>query len=189
MIGRTEYPGDMHILSWPFVPKKLRDTNRQDMVFIRPPGIADGAFQLRMGNIWFFKPLILFKISTKTYAGMLQHECAHVSVLEEYNGPRKAGHIVHIVHIMHIMCCTYFAYIDGGFHLSLDGRLSVLNNLRAQGTDTSVVRHSSQLNTGRPRVVPVGEKGTLPLNIRRESADVLGNSCDKSQNSGDGCRW
>jgi hypothetical protein len=46
MIGHTEYPGDMHISprpfdmhisSWPFVPKKLRDTNRQDMVFIRPP--------------------------------------------------------------------------------------------------------------------------------------------------------
>jgi hypothetical protein len=36
----------------PFVPKKLLQINRQDMVFIRPPGISDCAFQLRMGNNW-----------------------------------------------------------------------------------------------------------------------------------------
>ena len=75
------------------------------MVFIRPPEISDGAFQLRMDNIWFkfSKLLLLFKIHTKTDAGMQQHECAFVSVLEEYQGPRKAGHILHILHILHIM--------------------------------------------------------------------------------------
>jgi hypothetical protein len=62
VIGQTKYPGAMRISSWPFVPKKLRDTNRQDMVFIRQPRISDSAFQLRMGNImiWFCKLLLLF---------------------------------------------------------------------------------------------------------------------------------
>ena len=93
----------MRISSWPFVVKKLRQSNRQDMVFIRPPGISEGAFQLRMGNIWFCKLLLLFKIRSKTDAGMEVLDCAYVSVLEEYNGSRRAGHILHIVHILHIL--------------------------------------------------------------------------------------
>ncbi len=57
--------------------------SREDMVFTRPPGIADGAFQLRMDYIWFCKLLPLFKIHTKTETGIQEHECAFVSVLEE----------------------------------------------------------------------------------------------------------
>jgi len=37
-----------------------------------------------MDNIWFCKFLLLFKIHTKTDAGMQYLECAYVSVLEEY---------------------------------------------------------------------------------------------------------
>ncbi len=65
------------------------------MVFIRPLGISDGAFQLRMDNTWFCKLLLLFKIHTKTDTGIQQHDCAFISVFEEYQGPRKAGHIMH----------------------------------------------------------------------------------------------
>jgi hypothetical protein len=43
------------ISCWPMTPKKLQLTNRQDWVFIRPPGISEGAFQLRIDNIWFCK--------------------------------------------------------------------------------------------------------------------------------------
>jgi hypothetical protein len=95
----------MRISSWLFVPKKLQQTNRHDIVFIRPPGISDVVFQPRMENIWFkfCKLLLLFKIHTKTGTGMQQHECAFVSVLEEYQGLKKAGHILHILHILHIM--------------------------------------------------------------------------------------
>ncbi len=57
-----------------------------DCVFIRPPGISDGVFQLRMDNIWFCKLLPLFKMYTKTGAGMQYLERAYVSVLEEYKG-------------------------------------------------------------------------------------------------------
>ena len=91
LIGHTQHPGYMRISSWPFVEKKLRKTSRQDMVFIRPPGISEGAFELRMGNIWFCKLLLLFKIRSKTDTGMQMLDCAYVSVLKEYSGPRRAG--------------------------------------------------------------------------------------------------
>ena len=76
LIGHTQHKGHMRIYSCPFVPKKLKKSNRQDYVFIRPPGISDGAFQLRMDNIWFCKLLLLFKLYTRTDAGMQFHECA-----------------------------------------------------------------------------------------------------------------
>ena len=93
----------MRISSWPFVPKKLQLSNRQDYVFIRPPGISDGAFQLRIDNIWFCKLLLLFSIDTMTDTGMKTHEYAYVSVLEEYKGHRRSGYIVHIRYILHIL--------------------------------------------------------------------------------------
>ena len=70
--------------------KKLKKTNRQDMVFIRLPGISEGAFQLRMGIIWFCKLLLLFKIRSKPDTGVEVLDCAYVSVLEEYSGPRRS---------------------------------------------------------------------------------------------------
>jgi hypothetical protein len=78
---------------------------------------------------------------------MQKHECVYVSVLEEYNGPRKGGHIMHIMQIMHIMHTIHFLM---GFvsQFSLCGLISILNHLRAQGISTSVVYHSSQLHTG-----------------------------------------
>ncbi len=101
LIGHTQHSnkGQMSISSWPFVPRKLQQTYRQDMVFISPPGMSDGEFQLRMDNIWFCKLelLLLFKINTKTDAGMQYHEYAYLPVLKEYKGQLKAGHI-----------CAYF---------------------------------------------------------------------------------
>ncbi len=94
---------------------------------------------------------------------------------------------MHIMHIMHIMHVTHILM---GFvsHLSLGGLISIFNHLQAQGTSTSVVCHSSQLQLERLPVVPVGEKGTIPYDMRRESSDFPGASCDTSQNSGDGCK-
>ncbi len=52
--------------SFPFAIKRLRASNRQDFVFIRPPGISHGALQLRMDNVWFCKVLLLFEIESKS---------------------------------------------------------------------------------------------------------------------------
>jgi hypothetical protein len=91
-IGHTKHPHEQRISSWPF-NKKLKGSNRQDHVFIRPPGISHGAFELRMDNIWFCKVLLLFQIESKTDLGWKRHSCAFVSVLEEYTGPRRPGEL------------------------------------------------------------------------------------------------
>ena len=186
-MGHTEHAGQMRISSVPFVPKKLKRSNRQDMVFIRPPGISEGAFQLRMDNIWFCKLLLLFKIHTRTDTGMQYRECAYVSVLEEYTGPRKPGHILHIMHIMHIIhimhilnCVWTTAWVG-------QCQSAMIYERREQAQVLYVIPVSSIL--GRLPLVPVGATGTIPFAMRRESADFPGASCDRSANSGDGCRW
>ncbi len=46
LIGHTQHTGHMRASLWSFVLKKLQQTNRQDWVFIRPPGISDGAWDI-----------------------------------------------------------------------------------------------------------------------------------------------
>ncbi len=86
-------------------PKILQQTNRQDWVFIRPPGISEGAFQLRIDNIsgWLCKLLLLFTIETKTDAGMKKHACAFISRLDEYKSHRRPLAGLHILHVLHII--------------------------------------------------------------------------------------
>ncbi len=127
-------------------------TNHQDMVIIRPPGISDGAFQLRMDNIWFFKLLLLFKIHTKTDPGMQYRECAYVSVLEEYKGPRKSGHILHILHIL--ICLSTSAWLD-------QCQSAIVYERREQAQVLYVIPVSSVL--GRLPLVPVGRQRQYSL--------------------------
>ncbi len=143
-----------------------------------PPGISDGAFQLRMNNIWFCKLLLLFKIHTKTDTGMQYHKCAYVSVLEEYKGPRKQGHILHILYIL--ICLSFSAWLD-------QCQSAFLYERHEQAQVLYVIPVSSIL--GRLPLVPVGATGTIPFTMHREAADFPGAFCDKSANSGDGCRW
>jgi hypothetical protein len=93
-IGHKKHPGEQRVSSWPFAVRKLRGSNRQVFVFIRPPGIARGAFELRMDDVWFCKLLLLFEIVSKTDAGLERHACVFLSVMEEYTGVtgyRKPG--------------------------------------------------------------------------------------------------
>jgi hypothetical protein len=172
LIGHAKHKGHMRVSSWQFVPRKLQQTNRQHMVLIRPPGISDGAFQLRMDNIWFCKLLLLFKIHTKTGTGMQYHECAYVSVLEEYRGPRKPGHILHILHILHVLIClSTSAWLD-------QCQSAIVYERCEQAHVLYVIPVSSIL--GRLTLVPVGATWTKPFAMRRESAEFHGALCDKS---------
>ena len=96
LLGHTQHPDYMRMSSWPFVSKQLRKSYRQDNVFLRLPGISEGAFQLRMWNIWFYKLLLLFKIRSKTDAEIRDPDCVYVYVLEEYTGKRRKGDILQI---------------------------------------------------------------------------------------------
>ena len=99
------------MLCWPFASKKLRKTNRQDWVFIRPPGTPLGTFQLRMDTVWFCKVLLLFSCVSKDDNGSKLHECAYVSVLEEYKGRRRPGCVSRIKRVICIICIIYIMSI------------------------------------------------------------------------------
>ncbi len=72
LIGHVKHPGQMRISCWLMTQKKLQQTNRQDWVFIRPPGIS--AFQLELTISGSEnKLLLLFAIETKTDTGMRKH--------------------------------------------------------------------------------------------------------------------
>ena len=109
-IGHTKHPHEQRISSWPF-KNKLRASNRQDYVFIRPPGISHGAFELRMDNVWFCKVLLLFQVESNTDLGPKRHSCAFVTVLEEYSGPRRPGKL-YLSYLQHVFDLSNIDYLD-----------------------------------------------------------------------------
>ena len=42
---------------------------------------------------------------------------------------------------------------------------------------------------GKLPLVPIGDTGTFPHRMRRESAEIPGASCESEPDKGDGCRW
>ena len=86
LVGHKELPGYQRVLRHPFIGMQFRGGNRQDIVFVRPPGVRD--FRLSIDTVWFCKVLLLFSFETETDTGILRHECAFVSVLWVYDaGP------------------------------------------------------------------------------------------------------
>lgn len=107
LIGHKTYAGEQRVASWPFKGKTLQKSNRQDLVFARPPGIDKGGFQLRIDNVWFCRVLFLFSFESRNDHGIKRHDCAFVSVLEEYNGWRRPGCIY--MHIL-VLSAYYLIY-------------------------------------------------------------------------------
>jgi hypothetical protein len=125
-----------------------------------------------------------------TDTGMKTHECAYVSVLEEYKGHRRPGYILHILHILYIVhilhilvmilfdCCAAW----------MDVCQSTIVYERCESAQVLYVIPVSSI-LGRLPFVPVGNTGTIPYEMRREAADFPGASCDKGKDGKDGCRW
>ncbi len=57
----------------------------------------------------------------------------------------------------------------------------------AHGMSRHAIPVSSIL--GRNPLIPVGNTGTIPFDMRGESADLHGAACDKTKDGSDGCRW
>ncbi len=77
------------------------------------------------------------------------------------NGLRKPDHVLHILHIMHILHLLIGFWID-------DCQSAIVYNCSEQAQVMYVIPVTSIL--GRLPVVPVGEKRTIPFDMRRESA-------------------
>ena len=89
-----------------------------------------------------------------------------------------------ILHILHILI-----YLSTTAWLA-QCQSTIVYEGREQAQVLYVIPVSSIL--GRLPLVPVGATGTIPFAkfaMRRETADFPGAFCDKSANSGDGCRW
>ena len=99
------------------------------------------------------RPNILFKIHTMTDTGMQYHDSAYVSVLEEYNGHWKSGHILNILHIIHILIhyLSTSAWLD-------QCQSAIVYERRETKQVLYVIPVSSIL--GRLPLVPVGATGT-----------------------------
>jgi hypothetical protein len=167
----------------PFVPKQMHRANLKDMVFIRPPGISDGVFQLRIDNIWSCNLMLLFKINAMKDDGIKQLDCAYFPVLEEYKSPLKSGHLLHILHILHmshhLMCCS------SQFGSILKCQSAIVYERCEQSQVLYAIPVSSIL-LGRHPLVPVGWTRTIPFEMQRESEDFPGDVCDKTNDSGNG---
>ena len=78
-IGHKEYPGYQRLQCWPFAEQKYYGFNREDCVFIRPPGVE--SFSLAPDNVWYGRLKLLFKIHVVMdgQADPVEHECAFIS--------------------------------------------------------------------------------------------------------------
>jgi len=93
-IGHKLHKGCQRVQCWPFKDMLYYGSNRQDFVFIRPPGIEKGGFQLSPDNVWYCKVLLLFTIQVQTDSNgsTAEFECAFVSVMETM-GPRDGDNL------------------------------------------------------------------------------------------------
>jgi hypothetical protein len=177
-------------------PKLADDT--EEIAADQPPGLGvhpparTPKALFSSDNIWFCKLPLLFTIETKTDAGMKKHTCAFVSVLEEYKGHRRPGlyilhilhiiHIYHILHILHIMILLFTGWVDAC--------QSTIVYERSESAQVLYVVPVSSILGRLPIVSPaVGDTGTIQFQMRGESAEFLGASCDKTQGGRDRCRW
>ncbi len=137
-----------------------------DCVFISPPAISDGAFQLRMDNIWFCKLLLLFKMYTKTDACMQYLECGSVCLCfcaGRVQGRAESRSYYAYLHILHNLIFTSTtAWVD-------QCQSAIVYERSEQAQVLYVIPVSYVL--GRLPLVPVGVNGTTPFAMRRESAD------------------
>jgi hypothetical protein len=154
---------------------------------VLPPGIRKGDFQLSMDSVWFCKVLLLFSFESASDQGRQQHDCAFVSVLEEYTGLRRPGCIC--------LASTLHHLEDDLLHSNSLARAEWIERADSkmiyERKPSSPVLYVLPIThiLGKLPVVPVGDTGTFPHSMRGESAEYDGASCDSEPGKGDGCRW
>jgi hypothetical protein len=103
VIGHSKHQGVQRVYCDPFPKKLFHGANRQDLVFIRPPGIENGGFVLKPDSVWYCRVLLLFSFSAMTDTGSRSFDCALISVMERYEGARASGN--------YLMYLNYWMYL------------------------------------------------------------------------------
>ena len=79
-IGDTKYPGVQQLQCWPLVDQLFYGYNRDDFVFVRPPGVE--WFVLSPENVWYGRLKLLFKLAVWEVEPV-NIECAYVTFCYE----------------------------------------------------------------------------------------------------------
>ena len=79
VIGHERYPGSQRLQCWPFPGQLYYGYNREDCVFIRPPGVE--RFVLDPDNVWYGRLKLLFTLSVRTDVDddPMEIKCAFIS--------------------------------------------------------------------------------------------------------------
>ena len=82
-IGHTLYPGVQRVMCMPFKGLLYYAANREDYVFVRPPGVNQ--FELTPDNVWYGRIKLLFSISVQSDVSVesTKIDCAFVSFCYE----------------------------------------------------------------------------------------------------------
>ena len=82
-IGHKIYPGVQRVQCWPFPEMRYYGSNREDLIFVRPPCVE--RFVLDPDNVWYGREKLLFSISVKTDVSdeVMKIDCAYVSFCYE----------------------------------------------------------------------------------------------------------
>ena len=181
-IGHTHLPGFQRVLSHPFSTKKYRSTNRQDLVFVRPPD-AGKDFRLSINTVWYCRALLLFSFHTSTDSGFKRHDCAFVSLLWEYDADLPGAKFFWI----HLYSSNSSDFSWFPTEWLLDCRSRIVCE-RKQDNQVFYVLPVKYI-LGKLPVVPVGDTGTIPYSMRQHAQDFVGAAFDTREGAGDGSRW
>ena len=83
-IGHLVHPGVQRVQCWPFPELKYYGSNREDAVFVRPPGVEN--FELSPDNVWYGRVRLLFSIAAQTDRSggeTVRIDCAYISFFYE----------------------------------------------------------------------------------------------------------
>ncbi len=78
-IGHILHPGVQRVQCFPFPEMQFYCLNREDWVFVRPPGVQGSV--LDSDNVWYGRIKLLFSISVKSDVSeeVTKIDCAYVS--------------------------------------------------------------------------------------------------------------
>ena len=85
VVGHTLYHGVQRLQCWPFPDLKYYGFNREDCVFVRPPGVE--RFVLSPNNVWYGRLKLLFRITViaDDKEEPVDLDCAFVSFFYDIN--------------------------------------------------------------------------------------------------------
>ena len=169
-IGHARFKGHQLVYTVPFPEKLFRGKcNRQDFVFVRPPGNDPEQFHPDPDNVWYGQCLLSFSIIVQGDKPEDRFMCKLVlfSKMEPFNHevPRPDE--------------DWMDMIESRILYELDPSLPRL----------FVLPISSVL--GKLPLVRAGHTGTIPYSMRGEAKEKKyypGAKCDSKEGAGDGCR-